>query len=254
MAESRPVYVSLTSFGAAEVRRHGQAWFARLCHAAGADGVEVRGELLQGHEDELDELSAIVADAAVACVYSSPLGLWTPDGEFAAAAVREGLARAQVLGAATLKMSLGGFRAHSSDGWQALKDLLAGSAVQLLAENDQQAGSGSQPAFEAFFQAVDAHHLPVGMTFDIGNWHWLGESPLEMARLFAKHVRYVHCKGVFRRPDKWVAVPMQASIAPWRTLLRALPPGVPRAIEHPLVGDDLVAVTREALDLLRHAD
>lgn len=254
MAKSRPIYVSLTSFGAAEVRRHGQAWFARLCHAAGADGVEVRGELLQGHEDELDELSAIVSDAAVACVYSSPLGMWGADGGFATAAVREGLARAQVLGAATLKMSLGGFVEPAADDWQVLKDLLEGSAVQLLVENDQQPASGSQPAFEAFFQGVDAHHLPVGMTFDIGNWHWLGESPLEMARVFAERVRYIHCKGVFRRPDKWVAVPMEASVAPWRTLLRALPPGVPRAIEHPLAGDDLVAVTRAALSVLRTAD
>ena len=41
------VLVSLSSFGAAEVRRHGQLLFARLAHDAGADGVEVRGELLR---------------------------------------------------------------------------------------------------------------------------------------------------------------------------------------------------------------
>ena len=35
-----PVLISLTSFGAAEVGRHGQLWFARLSVEAGADGVE----------------------------------------------------------------------------------------------------------------------------------------------------------------------------------------------------------------------
>ena len=55
------VLVSLSSFGNAEVRRHGQAWFARLCLAAGADMVVVTDsdqkvltvenpDALKGHE------------------------------------------------------------------------------------------------------------------------------------------------------------------------------------------------------------
>jgi hypothetical protein len=34
-------------------------------------------------------------------------------------------------------------------------------------------------------------------------------------------------------------------------VLRALPRGLPWAIEYPLVGDDLLAVTREQLAMLR---
>ena len=41
-----PALISLTSFGNAEVRRHGQLYFARLSHAAGASGVEVREEII----------------------------------------------------------------------------------------------------------------------------------------------------------------------------------------------------------------
>jgi hypothetical protein len=66
-------------------------------------------------------------------------------------------------------------------------------------------------------------------------------------------VVYVHCKGVQRLPAKWVAVPIAESQAPWRTLLRAMPAGVPWAIEYPLVGDDLVSVTHREIALLRSA-
>ena len=90
------------------------------------------------------------------------------------------------------------------------------------------------------------------MTFDMGNWHWLGECPLEAARTFAARVRYVHCKGVQRQPAKWVAVPLADSAAPWRAVLRQLPRGVPWAIEYPLVGDDLLAVTREQVAAAAH--
>jgi hypothetical protein len=56
---------------------------------------------------------------------------------------------------------------------------------------------------------------------------------------------------VQRLPHKWVAVPLADSAAPWRAVLRALPAGVPWAIEYPLAGDDLSAVTRSEVEHLR---
>ncbi len=89
------------------------------------------------------------------------------------------------------------------------------------------------------------------MTFDMGNWHWVGECPLQSAQALAPRVRYVHCKGVQRQPQRWVAVPLAESAAPWRAVLRALPADVPWAIEYPLAGDDLLAVTRGEIGQLR---
>jgi sugar phosphate isomerase/epimerase len=91
------------------------------------------------------------------------------------------------------------------------------------------------------------------MTFDMGNWHWTGECPLQAAAALATQVSYVHCKGVQRQPRKWVAVPLADSAAPWRAVLRALPADVPWAIEYPLAGDDLLAVTRSEIAQLRSA-
>ncbi|MGB7483073.1 MAG: glutamine ABC transporter ATP-binding protein, partial [Castellaniella sp.] len=69
---ARSALVSLTAFGADEVRRHGQLWFARLCRAGGADGIEVRGELLgEDAAGELDALAALADPAALVRVYSS---------------------------------------------------------------------------------------------------------------------------------------------------------------------------------------
>ncbi|HEY8048023.1 MAG TPA: glutamine ABC transporter ATP-binding protein, partial [Ramlibacter sp.] len=47
------VLVSLSAYGATEVRRDGQAAFARIALDAGADGVEMRGELLTDAATEL---------------------------------------------------------------------------------------------------------------------------------------------------------------------------------------------------------
>jgi sugar phosphate isomerase/epimerase len=239
------IVVSLSSFGAAEVGRHGQLWCARLALAAGADSVEVRGELLR---DAATELPAM---AGMASVYSSPEGLWAEGGWLDSAALGRGLAAAQALGAKRLKMAIGDFRASSHGSLWGLKVQLSETRIELLIENDQAVRAGSLPALTAFFDAAERAGVTLGMTFDMGNWHWVGECPLQAATALAPRVRYVHCKGVQRLPAKWVAVPLTDSVAPWRAVLRALPAELPRAIEYPLIGDDLLAVTRDAVAQLR---
>lgn len=242
------VLISLSSFGAAETGRHGQLWCTDLAQQAGADGVEVRGELLR---DAATELPALAGRAAV---YSSPEGLWTPQGALDEAALARGVQAAQVLRAPRLKMSIGGFSSSSHASLHRLKALLqAAPQVELVIENDQTATAGTLAAMQAFFAAQAQAGLDLGMTFDMGNWHWQGECPLQAAQALAPYVRYVHCKGVQRLPAKWVAVPLADSVAPWRAVLRALPADVPHAIEYPLVGDDLVAVTREQVAFIRAA-
>ena len=239
------VLISLSSFGAAEVGRHGQLWCTEIAHQAGADGSEVRGELLRDATAELPTLQGRAA------VYSSPEGLFAPNGSLDVVALTRGLHIAQSLQAARLKMAIGDFSGNSHISLPALKQQLAQQHVELLIENDQTQGAGTVGALQAFFKAQDAAGLDLGMTFDMGNWHWLGECPLQAAKLFAARVRYIHCKGVQRQPAKWVAVPLAESIAPWRAVLRALPGDVPRAVEFPLIGDDLVAVARVQVSLIR---
>lgn len=243
------VLISLSSFGAAEVRRHGQRWFTRLAEAAGADGIEVRGELLV---DAATELPAIAEAAArLQRVYSSPEGLWRDDGTLDRDALDRGLAAADTLAAPRLKMSIGGYRAGSTASLATLQARLADTPIELVIENDQTAAAGTLSALRPFFDAAQSRGLPLGMTFDMGNWHWTGECPLQAAQGLAGQVRYVHCKGVQRQPQRWVAVPLAESAAPWRAVLRALPHDVPWAIEFPLAGDDLLDVTRRHVVQLR---
>ncbi|MBC7395177.1 MAG: glutamine ABC transporter ATP-binding protein [Variovorax sp.] len=239
------VLVSLSSFGAAEVGRHGQLWYAQLAKSAGADSVEVRGEMLR---DAATELPAL---AGLASVYSSPEGLWAEGGWLDSAALGRGIAAATTLGAKRLKMSIGDFRASSHGSLWGLKVQLSETRIELLIENDQTVSAGSLPALMTFFNAAESAGISLGMTFDMGNWHYVGECPIEAAKALGKRVRYVHCKGVQRLPAKWVAVPLAESAAPWRALFRVLPADVPRAIEYPLMGDDLLAVAREQIAFVR---
>ena len=250
-AAAPPILISLTAFGAAEVRRHGQRWFTQLSHAAGAEGVEVRSELLVDAASELPAIARTVRDAGLRVVYSSADYLWAANGRLDAAALEGALAAAKALGAPRLKMAMGGFGPASHNTLAALQGHLDAAKVELVIENDQTPSAGTLPALQAFFETANGQGIFLGMTFDMGNWHWTGECPLQAARALAPQVRYVHCKGVQRQPQRWVAVPLAESSAPWRAVLRALPADVPWAIEYPLIGDDLLAVTRREIDQLR---
>lgn len=246
-----PILISLSAFGAAEVRRHGQAWFSELSLAAGADGVEVRSELLVDPVNELPAIAHALRSVANCLVYSSAQYLWAADGQLDTSALETALSATQTLGAARLKMSIGGFGAASHRTLDDLQARLQMANIELLIENDQTPMAGTLSAMQNFFAAAQAQGQFLGMTFDMGNWHWTGEDPLQAATALASQVRYVHCKGVQRQPQRWVAVPLAESSAPWRAVLRAMPADVPWAIEYPLASDDLLAVVQQEIAQLR---
>ncbi|MBU6957281.1 sugar phosphate isomerase/epimerase [Pseudomonas sp. CVAP len=238
-----PVSISLSSYGAELVRQRGQLSFVELLAAAGADRIELREELLT-HEVAAD-VALTIEQSGLGCVYSSPLELWLAGQSKPNPELADTLSRAQAFGAKWLKVSLGFFTdTHSLP---ALARCLAQSPVQLLVENDQTLHGGRIEPFQRFFNAIEAHALPVQMTFDIGNWQWQDQSAASAARLLGRHVGYVHCKAVRRRADgKLVAIPPSLDdLHEWEQHLQHMPQGVMRAVEYPLQGADLVQLTAE---------
>ncbi|EYS93955.1 glutamine ABC transporter ATP-binding protein [Cupriavidus sp. SK-4] len=247
-----PVLISLTAYGADLALRDGQAALARIAAAAGADGVEFRSELQRGHKDEVREQREVAGEHGLSVVWSSPEGLWNDAGSLDAAALDRAFTTALALDATRVKMSLGGYRQGTA--LEALLPWLRHDGIELVVENDQTAQAGTVPPLRDFFARTRALGESVPMTFDMGNWHWTGEDPLDAAQVLGAGVDYVHCKGVQRTPAKWIAVPLDQSAAPWRSVLRRLPSHVARAIEFPLQGEDLVQVTRHHVELLRSVE
>jgi sugar phosphate isomerase/epimerase len=238
-----PVSISLSSYGADLVRQRGQGSFVDILAAAGATHIEWREELLTIEDPA--QLANATQKRGLESVYSSPMELWLAGQSKPNPNLITTLQRAQAFGAKWLKVSLGYFTDNSD--LQTLSQVLGKSAVQLLVENDQTLHGGRIEPFQRFFAAVEHHHLPIKMTFDIGNWHWQDQPAANAARLLGRHVGYVHCKAVSRRADgKLAAMPPTASdLQLWEQLLRHMAQGVMRAAEYPLQGEDLLQLTTE---------
>ena len=243
-----PVSISLSSYGADLVRARGQGSFIDLLAAAGASRIEWREELLTS--EHAAELAAGTRAKGLRSIYSSPLELWLADQPTPNHALLTALQRVEAFGSSWLKVSLGHF--SEARDLSALADVLVSSKVQLLVENDQTEQGGRIEPLQRFFSAVEKLGLPIGMTFDIGNWQWQDQSAAAAARQLGRHVAYVHCKAVTRRVDgKLVATPPSMADLPlWELLLEQMPAGVMRAAEYPLQGDDLLQLTTEHVALL----
>ena len=245
----RKIMVVTAAYGHDQIRAAGgQTAMLPIIAEAGADGVEIRRELLT--DAELKTLStmasAIEIFGLLAC-YSAPEPLFLEDGNLNPR-LPELLEEAQALQALWLKVSLGHF-SHTKQ-FDVLRQWLDNSGMELVVENDQ-TDCGRLHPMQGFNEACQAQNLPISLTFDMGNWLWVGDSPEEAAQNLASTVGYIHVKAAVAYHDSYRAVPPDEADPRWLALLKTLPNDVPRGIEFPLEGQDLVAVTRRYVELLR---
>lgn len=245
-----PVLVSASAYGADFVRQTGHAHLIPIVAAAGAAGLEIRRELFVGTTD-LVALHALLVQHRLYSIYSAPVELFDQHGAFARDTLDQVMAEAQQLQSRFVKVSLGHFSpASNMRDWSRF---VAQAPVPLLVENDQTAHGGALESITSFLAFCCGTGVPVGMTFDMGNWCWSGVDAELAAHTLAAHVQYVHCKGVWNDNGKLKAIALDEDDAVWRRLFSHFPRGVPRAIEFPVTGKDLEAATRHYVAMLASA-
>lgn len=227
----------------------GQIALLPIIQQAGADGVEIRRELLDDAAlADLPALAGTIAEHQLHASYSVPDTLFCDGGEINPR-ITHYVEEARQLNAQRLKVALGDFTGALPR--ETLQALLADLPFQLTVENDQTEHGRLAPSV-SFFTAVCEADLPISMTFDMGNWCWTGEDADQAAEQLAAQVGYVHVKAAVPHQDSFRAIALDEADDHWRTLLQQLPARAPRGIEFPLEGDDLTAVTRHYVSLLRN--
>lgn len=245
----RKIMVVTAAYGQERIQLlGGQAGVLPFIADAGADGVEIRRELFNPASlNDLPELAAVIESHNLLACYSAPEPLCLRDGALNPL-LPTLLQEARTLNALWLKVSLGHFQHNAV--LETLRGWLAESGMALVVENDQ-TDCGQLAPMQRFKAACRVMRLPVTLTFDMGNWLWVGESPEEAARHLAPAVSYIHVKAAVAHHFHFRAVAPDQAEARWAELLNQLPADVPRGIEFPLEGRDLTAVTRRYVNLLR---
>jgi len=242
------VVIVASAFGVDAIRRDGHRAWLTAAAEAGASAFEVRRELFASEAEAAPEALRALGDATRALgmwpVYSTPDALYTADGTLDEAAIRTALAEGAALGARFVKLQLGGFAADASYAAGAeISACVRGAKARLVVENGQLKAGGQVAQFARLFDllAEEGHADVLGMTFDIGNWQWPGEAPVDAAHRLAAHVEYIHCKAVTGEGARRFAVAPTSDDPVFAAVLPLLPRDVPRGIEFPFDGERLSA-------------
>lgn len=214
----------------------------RLAREAGADGFELRRELLPPvlTPDDIQCIRAALAALPAPSFYSIPQPVFL-HGRVEREPVTHALAEARALGCRLVKFAPGDTLQPDDTALDALcailtaaENLAPGTLVSL--ENDQTPVSAHPDAWARLFERAASRHCALGMTFDLGNWVCLETDALRAARTLGRFVVYVHAKAVRREGDAWASAPFREATT-CHPALAYLPHHAPRAIEFPVPAD-----------------
>ena len=237
----KQVIVPLNAYKAERMTELEQEELISAIAKAGADGVEIRRELLPLETFSFSKLGRHIRFQNLFSIYSAPIELWKEAGQFNHHLVTLALHEAKELGANMIKFPLGYFQSgisclqELSEAWEEEY-----AACVLLVENDQTEHGGNMKRLKAFFENAAASHVPVKMTFDVGNWAYTGEDVYEALEQLRPYTVYVHLKHVEKKDGSFITLPLPFDMdAAWRTVLAQFPNNVLTALEFPLASGEM---------------
>ena len=260
---SAPVFICANAFGPIFVKHHGHATVANLASRAGAQGLEIRQELMTPADLPLSELNQVLDTLQLGRTFSSTVPLWSYE-HCNIKGLLDALTIAKALNVSLLKIGIGALPKNPAVCQEELATFakqLKESGIRLVIENDQTPEGGDINVMENALTLLENAGVEVGLAFDTGNWHWVGEAPIDAAHQLGKRVDYIHCKSIDMKGHRvHVCQPRAIHLANWATLWSAFPPNTLRAIEFPLAQEDsedqpysaLIATAHEFVTRLSH--
>lgn len=250
------IVIVTSAYGTSYLKKiGGQEKMLDLIQKSGADGIEIRRELLSSEELlQLPHLAKRIKQLKLACFYSVPFGLFKKQS-IINPLLDIYFHEAALLNATLLKFSLGSFNeVMKASQAESLKAILASyPSIQCVIENDQEKESGNLSVMKAFATAIETYELPLKLAFDCGNWYWVNEDPTIAAKTLSKYIGYIHIKATqLDKNKKRITIPPTGKDDKCLQLVsQYFPNNIPQGIEFPLIGDDLLTISRHYVDLLK---
>lgn len=246
----RPIVINTIAFSKALLAGASQADFFVLMKHLGVQQVELRQEYFRG-----DMEIGLAAEKAQSLGLSLRYSVLQPlfvNGCLSEERLFQNIVEAQRLSAISLKCAIGDFVDLTANDRTVLRDFSHTFAGELMVENGQTRRDGSLKKLFSFLRACAEAEIDLGMTFDVGNWYWVRENPMEAAELFYPYIRYIHVKDAQAiNETSYQAMPLGHGEIPLAAILDKLPPKVPLALEYP-AGTDPEVTLRQGIHWLQH--
>lgn len=208
----------------------------------GVSGIECRREYFieNGKPADLEHSGKQAARTGLNVFYSVPEKLFV-NGD-----VTPGLEKyfqeGRILGAQSIKLNIGEPEGIGADDARKIGSLVDSYRIDVTIENDQTLENGRLEFVSDTLRVLKNLNVPVGYTFDLGNWLWLNEDPEAAAKTAGRFATVFHMKNVSSAGGLHT-VPIDDGDIDWHQALYACPKSIPLVIEYPIDGTG--AINRE---------
>ncbi len=209
------------------------------------DNIEVRGELFNEatKNEEMKQIFLLCADNDWKFFYSIPDELFlknTINPNF-----EQHLQMAEKYHVDQLKISLGDLSEITEEQFEDVKDLLSKYNVKVTIEN-QPNNNGVLDTFTSQLLKLKEADVPVGYTFDSGNWYWVYEDPVDAFKNLSEDITVFHLKDI---KDKETVL-LDEGATDWKCLVKNLKSDVPVFLEYEISEKDLDGQIQKVNNLL----
>ncbi|WP_125588287.1 sugar phosphate isomerase/epimerase family protein [Companilactobacillus jidongensis] len=198
------------------------------------DNIEVRGELFKKEtkDKELSEIAELCQNNNWKFFYSIPEQLFNTNE--VNSNLEKYLKMADDHHICQLKISMGDSEDISDTQLKNLTNLLNKYQVKVTIEN-QPNEDGTINKFDKQLKKLKDAQVPLGYTFDSGNWYWISECPSNAFDKFKNEITVFHLKDI---KDK-ETVMLGDGATDWKSLLRSLNTDIPVFLEYDIPSDKL---------------
>lgn len=225
-----------------------QSNLLKQIHSLGMSKAEVRREFISNFQTELQEIRVISEELQMELFYSVPSYLYV-ESKLNVKDIEQSFYEASIMKCRNVKFNIGDYTDISAENVYKLNSLCDKYSVKLTVENDQTEENGQVDKIYTFLQSAQSMGMKVSCTFDIGNWLWQKEDPIENSYKLKPYVTYIHLKDAYVK-DKPEATLLGQGVIPWRSILEIFDKSIPVAIEYPC-SPDTYATLKEEINKLQ---
>ncbi|RHW39100.1 sugar phosphate isomerase/epimerase [Neobacillus notoginsengisoli] len=198
-------------------------------HELGLKNIEVRREFIKEHQ-ELQDIKNKSEQHGMKVFYSIPDVLYE-NQQLNVESLEVYYKEAYDMNCHAIKLNIGDYGQISEADLKAVARLAEQYNVKLTVENDQTESNGRSQKIIDFLTEVKQLGGPITFTFDIGNWLFQGEDPVENAKLLQSFVTYIHIKDIDEEKNTRL---LNDGLVDWKKIIEILPKEIPVAIEYPI--------------------
>lgn len=228
----------------------GQLDMLQSIQEIGFKTVELRSEYFDGSDQELRDLKTTSQVLGMQVFLSIPAALFEA-GELNAK-LDEFFTLAQAVGAVQLKINLGAYDPASvADDMLIVNEKIAQTGLSIVLENDNTPETGSSDYFKGFLEKYANDH--VGMCFDVGNFLFFHEDPVQAVQKVLPYIHYVHLKQVEEATRASLAG-LSVGDVDITSILKAIDVEIPVAVECQYLASDVDEVAEQVKTDLRNIE